>query len=63
MDVTEALYRLQSNWSPALHEGKSAIAALPRPDVIAAYHRDDVVAPVLAAEHDKVIAGHVDIDV
>ncbi|MEO5769649.1 MAG: hypothetical protein ABIS92_14955 [Polyangia bacterium] len=66
--VTEALYRLRTNWSPASHQGKSAIVALPRPDVIAAYHRDDVpqqASPAAVATADSVpnavVPAHVDI--
>jgi hypothetical protein len=39
--LTEALYRLRTNWSPLSHAGKNAIVSLPRLDVIAAYHRND----------------------
>ncbi|MEO8213216.1 MAG: hypothetical protein ABI560_08485 [Myxococcales bacterium] len=66
--ITEALYRLRTNWSPASHQGKSAIVALPRPDVIAAYHRDDVppqASPAAVATADTVpnavMPAHVDI--
>ncbi len=50
MGITEALYRLRVNWSPGLHQGKNAIVALPRPDVIKAYHRDDAPKDLTAAE-------------
>ena len=55
--LSEALYRLRCNWSPASHQGKSAIVALPRPDVIAAYHRDDM-PPLARPERASDFAPH-----
>lgn len=59
--VNEALYRLRSNWSAASHEGESAVASLPRPDLIAAYDRDDAPSPAVEAERATVIAVHFDV--